>query len=265
MATPLTATAFLSALRAEGLSVVEVGSWRTHNRNAKGSWGPVNGVMVHHTVTSGTSKTVQICKDGYSGLPGPLCHGVIGKDGTVYLVGMGRANHAGGGDVNVLNAVVAESYATNPPATHKGEGDSGAVDGNSRFYGFECENLGDGRDPWTVAQIEAIVRATAAVCRAHQWGAKSVIGHLEWSDQKSDPRGVAMASIRTLVAERLKHSASWSLGGSTTYTVKKGDTLSSIARAKLGYADRYKDIVALNHLADPNAIKVGQVLHIPQK
>lgn len=209
MATPLTAASLISALRAEGLTVVEVGSWRTHNRNSKGNWGPMNGVMIHHTVTKGTASTVQICTDGYTGLPGPLCHGVIGKDGRVYLVGYGRANHAGGGDNDVLNAVIAESYATNPPATHKGEGDSGAVDGNSRFYGFECENLGDGKDPWPAAQLEAITRASTAICRAHGWGAKSVIGHLEWSDQKSDPKGFTMASMRTRVAERLKHAANW--------------------------------------------------------
>lgn len=207
MANPLTAAAFLNALRAEGLTVVEVASWRTHNRNAKGAWGPVNGVIVHHTVTSGTAKTVQICKDGYEGLPGPLCHGVIGKDGVVYLVGMGRANHAGGGDPVVLGQVIAENYGTAPTKPTKGNSDG--VDGNSRFYGFECENLGNGKDPWPTKQVEAIVRASAAVCRAHEWGPKSVIGHLEWSDDKTDPRGFTMASIRERVAERLKHAANW--------------------------------------------------------
>ncbi|MGI5515239.1 N-acetylmuramoyl-L-alanine amidase [Streptomyces sp. CA-106131] len=211
MANPLTATAFLNALRAEGISVVEVGSWTTHNRAGHGAWGPVNGVVVHHTATlGGTSKNVQICRDGYSSLPGPLCHGVIGKDGVVYLVGYGRANHAGGGDNDVLNAVIAESYMTIPPATHKGEGDAGAVDGNARFYGFECENAGDGKDPWPAKQVETIVRAGAAVCRAHAWGPRSVIGHLEWSDQKSDPKGFTMPSIRDRIGERLKHPANWS-------------------------------------------------------
>ncbi|MFJ3271058.1 N-acetylmuramoyl-L-alanine amidase [Streptomyces sp. NPDC086776] len=225
MAAPLTPASFISALRAEGLTVVEVGNWRTHNRNSKGSWGPVNGIMVHHTVTKGTASTVQLCKDGHSTLPGPLCHGVIGKDGRVYLVGYGRANHAGGGDNDVLNAVIAESYATNPPATHKGEGDAGAADGNSHFYGFECENLGDGNDPWPTAQIDAITRATAALCRAHGWGAKSVIGHLEWSRQKSDPKGFTMASVRTRVAERLKHAANWT--PSTTTPPKSPTTIES--------------------------------------
>lgn len=108
MSAPMSADRFIGALRAEGLTVVEVGAWRTHNRNHKGPWGPVNGVMVHHTVTHGTAYTVQLCRDGDAALPGPLCHGVITKDGRVHLVGYGRANHAGAGDSAVLAAVIAE-------------------------------------------------------------------------------------------------------------------------------------------------------------
>ncbi|MFF4184437.1 peptidoglycan-binding protein [Streptomyces sp. NPDC001691] len=203
MSTPLSAEAFVSALRAEGVSVVEIDGWREHNRNHKGAWGPVNGVIVHHTVSSGTDASVRLCYDGYDELPGPLCHGVIAKDGTVHLVGNGRANHAGGGDPAVLDAVIAENYGDRPPATRQHEGSSGAVDGNARFYGFECVNLGDGSDPWPAAQLDAIERVSAALCRAHGWSAKSVIGHLEWSDWKSDPHGFAMASLRARIAARL--------------------------------------------------------------
>lgn len=209
MARPLTATAFLNALRAEGLTVVEVGSWKTHTRTASGRpWGPVNGVLIHHTVTNGTQNTVALCRTGYTALPGPLCHGMIGKDGVVYLVGYGRTNHAGGGDPKVLDQVIAENYDTAPSKPTKGNLDG--VDGNARFYGFECENLGDGKDPWPTKQIDSIIRAAAAVCRAHGWTAKSTIGHHEWSDDKVDPKGYTMASIRTRIAERLKHSANWS-------------------------------------------------------
>ncbi|MFD9674990.1 N-acetylmuramoyl-L-alanine amidase, partial [Streptomyces sp. NPDC059981] len=62
MSAPMSADRFLAALRAEGLTVVEVGNWRTHNRNHKGPWGPVNGVMIHHTVTQGTDYSVQVCR-----------------------------------------------------------------------------------------------------------------------------------------------------------------------------------------------------------
>ncbi|MFE2376382.1 peptidoglycan-binding protein [Streptomyces sp. NPDC059398] len=195
MAIPLTADTLVSALTAEGVHVVEYGDWRTHNRNTKGAWGPVNGVIVHHTVTSGTDSSVAYCYDGDSDLPGPLCHGVIDKNGTVHLVGNGRANHAGLGDGDVLTAVVNETAL---PAPHKDD-----TDGNARFYGFECINLGDGSDPWPEAQLEGIARVSAAICRAHGWHAPSVIGHLEWTSQKIDPKGFSMASMRTRVAALL--------------------------------------------------------------
>ncbi|MFE3021127.1 peptidoglycan-binding protein [Streptomyces sp. NPDC059256] len=203
MATPLTPARLLAALRAEGVTVVEHGGWRTHHRNHAGAWGPVNGVMIHHTVTRGTGSSVRLCYDGYAALPGPLCHGVIAKDGTVHLVGAGRANHAGGGDPAVLAAVIAEEYGDRPPAPAEHQGSAGAVDGNARFYGFECVNLGDGADPWPDAQLDAVERASAALCRAHGWGARSVIGHREWSDQKVDPRGFTMPELRRRIAGRL--------------------------------------------------------------
>ncbi|MEE1927641.1 N-acetylmuramoyl-L-alanine amidase [Streptomyces sp. TRM 70351] len=195
MATPITASALLSALRNEGCRVEEVGDWRNHHRNHVGRWGPVHGVMIHHTVTNGARKTVELCRRGYAGLPGPLCHGVITKDGRVHLVGHGRANHAGLGDDDVLRAVIAERRTPSPNERN--------TDGNTRFYGFECENMGDGRDPWPEAQMDAIARAAAAVCRHHGWNEWSVIGHLEWTHHKIDPRGFSMDSLRERVRKLL--------------------------------------------------------------
>ncbi|MEV5680953.1 peptidoglycan-binding protein [Streptomyces sp. NPDC052179] len=195
MATPLTADRLLKALKDEGLTVVQVGDWRTHNRNHKGPWGPVNGVMIHHTVTRGTAHTVELCRAGHSTLPGPLCHGVIAKDGRVHLVGHGRTNHAGLGDNDVLQAVIAERTL---PADNET-----SVDGNRHFYGFECVNLGDGKDPWPAAQLLAIEQVSAAICRAHGWSQRSVIGHKEWQPGKVDPRGFKMDSMRGRIGKRL--------------------------------------------------------------
>jgi hypothetical protein len=212
VAEPLAPDALVNALRAEGCRVVTVDQWRTHNRNHKGPWGPIHGVMVHHTVSKGDQASVDLCYDGYEGLPGPLCQGVIGKDGTVYVISAGRANHAGGGDPNVLAAVKDERYNATPPKPQVGN--AAGIDGNRYFYGWECVNLGDGKDPWPAAQVEAIVRASAAVCRVYRWTEKSVIGHKEWSRDKSDPRGpgdvVDMPKLRAKIAERLAHPASWS-------------------------------------------------------
>ncbi|MEW2580122.1 peptidoglycan-binding protein [Streptomyces syringium] len=195
MADPLSPDRLAAVLRAEGVRVVEHGSWRTHNRAGHGAWGPVHGVIIHHTVTSGTASSVDLCYDGYDELPGPLCHGVIAKDGAVHLISAGRANHAGSGDGDVLSAVIAERRTPAPSADD--------TDGNARFYGFECVNLGDGDDPWPAAQLDAIERASAAICRALGWSAASVIGHKEWTATKIDPVGFSMAAMRDRIDRRL--------------------------------------------------------------
>lgn len=82
--------------------------------------------MIHHTATEGTASTVRICRDGCPELPGPLCHGVIAKDGRIHLVGYGRANHAGLSDDDVLRAVVAEKRLTSDNEAN--------TDGNRHFY-----------------------------------------------------------------------------------------------------------------------------------
>ncbi|MEH0431295.1 N-acetylmuramoyl-L-alanine amidase [Streptomyces stelliscabiei] len=256
MAPPLSAVKFLAALKNEGVTVVEVGDWRDHNRNHIGPWGPVHGVMIHHTVTSGSTKTVRICRDGYAGLPGPLCHGVITKDGRVHVVGYGRANHAGLGDDDVLRAVIAEKAL---PAANENN-----TDGNRSFYGFECENLGDGQDPWPDEQVEAIVRVGAALCRAHGWTVRSVIRHLEWQLGKVDPRGLDWADVEARISERLKHKPSWS-PGSRSYTVVAGDTLWGIAAHELGKGGRWQEIADLNPDIDPDELQPGQVLKLPAK
>jgi nucleoid-associated protein YgaU len=52
----------------------------------------------------------------------------------------------------------------------------------------------------------------------------------------------------------------------STYTVRPGDTLSKIAKEKLCDANAYNEIFEANRdqLSDPNKIKPGQVLKIPQ-
>ncbi|UXY28838.1 peptidoglycan-binding protein [Streptomyces sp. HUAS TT20] len=192
MATPLTPDALVRALRAKGVVVREHGNWRTHNRNHKGPWGPVHGVMLHHTAGS---DSLRLCLEGTPTLPGPLCAGLVAKDGTVHLVGWGRTNHAGSGSAAVLAAVVAER--TPPPAPGPD-----AVDGNAHFYGFEIENLGTGHDPYPPAQLDAVERLSAALCRAHGWSAASVIGHREWTRRKIDP-SFPMPGMRSRIDARL--------------------------------------------------------------
>ena len=65
------------------------------------------------------------------------------------------------------------------------------------------------------------------------------------------------------------HASAGGNGGwtSRTYTVKKGDTLSEIAKDQLGKASRYPEIFEMNKpmLKDPDKIYPGQVLRLPAK
>lgn len=133
---------FLVVLKVEGVEVVEVGDWEYYSCNYVGLWGFVYGVMIYYIVISGIVNIVNIVKDGYLGLFGLFCYGMIVKSGKVYLVGYGCVNYVGFGDFDVLCVVIDESevFVDNEVI----------VDGNRVFYGFECENLGNGKDLWFV-------------------------------------------------------------------------------------------------------------------
>ncbi len=49
-----------------------------------------------------------------------------------------------------------------------------------------------------------------------------------------------------------------------TYTIKKGDTLGKIAKRFLGSSSKYKLIAELNNVSNPDKIKAGQKIKIPE-
>ncbi len=160
--------------------------WKTHNRNGTNRpWGPVHGLIWHHTgadTTNAQKYAERPLYSGWSDLPGPLCHIGLAPDGTAFLVGWGRANHAGGGDPAVLEKVISEDY-TGILKPHKGNTDG--VDGNARFYGMEI--MYSGTHGMTPAQYTAALKISCAILEHHGWSEKSVIGHGEWSRDKWDP------------------------------------------------------------------------------
>lgn len=199
MAIPLTPDKFLAALKKYGVRVVEHAGWKSHSRNHKGPWGPVHGIMIHHTgAYSSEPQMVTLCRTGYTNLPGPLCHGVIDRSGVVHLIGYGRANHAGLGDNRVHQAVIAERASLPKPL-------NADTDGNRHYYGFEAINNGTGQ-AWPQAQLQAMKAVSAALCDAHGWLAESVIAHREWQPGKPDPAGIAMAAFRADVRALLGSS-----------------------------------------------------------
>lgn len=176
--------------RSGGLDVREVAGWQTRQR--PGSWAPCFGV-VHHT--AGT-KSLPIIVNGRPDLAGPLANAHFPKDGTVNLVSGGRCNHAGAGAQAVLDRARLD-LAPRGPAAMLAYPD-GPV-GNGFAYGFELENLGDGRDPWPEPQLNAAALAAALLCRQHRWSANRWVGHLEWTRRKVDPRGFGMSAFRDRV------------------------------------------------------------------
>lgn len=62
---------------------------------------------------------------------------------------------------------------------------------------------------------------------------------------------------------KIREKAEEATPSATAYTVKKGDTLWKIAKAKLGSGNRYKEIMTASGITT-DQLKVGQVLKIPK-
>lgn len=93
-----------------------------------------------------------------------------------------------------------------------------------------------------------------------------------WNALKTVPdwQKEIVADIRVSAAAAARPAAQGTTGTqppqTTTYTVQSGDTLSAIAKRFLGNANDYMEIFNANRdqLSDPDKIKPGQVLNIPQ-
>ncbi|MFR0354179.1 N-acetylmuramoyl-L-alanine amidase [Streptomyces sediminimaris] len=248
MATPLTATEMLAALKAEGLTVHEHDGWRTHNRDrATGKrFGPVHGVLIHHTAGHGDK---ELCYRGRSDLPGPLCHGWLGKTAGLWMIGHGRANHAGLVDPDVIAAVIAERALPHD--------DHATMDGNDLLYGLEIENLGNGHDPYPDDQYHQAVLWAAAICRKHGWTEKSVAGHKEVQPGKIDP-SFDMDDFRADVRKQLA-----SKPGGTTKTSKPStprvdlSRLITAARTDPGARQGHVTYLAGTNLVEAALVKIG--------
>lgn len=173
-------------LRSYGLKVVVVPGWRTRGRPAStGTFNPV-GVLWHHTATAISSSIAAILSllvRGRSDLPGPLAQFGLGRDGTVYLIAAGRANHAGAA---------------------KSAGSVASGDGNSLYIGIEAFNNGVG-EKWPQEQLLAYVLLSAVLSiEITGNSAKTINGHKETSiTGKIDPNGIDMSWARGAVAAKI--------------------------------------------------------------
>lgn len=183
------------ALRNRGLVVEVVPGWQTRSA---GSFNP-KGAVCHWTAGPAKSKgrpSLNICINGRTGLPGPLCNVYLDRNGVAVVVAAGRANHAGVGSWKGLT-------------------------GNSAVFGTEAESAGP--TDWTDAQRKAYPKVNAAYCDLGGFGAGMICGHSEWADtrpvkdglvsRKSDINGWPMALMRQQVAAILAGKPGNSLGG----------------------------------------------------
>lgn len=166
-----------AALRRHGLTVVETPGWA-----GRGFLGrdllEVRGVLWHHTATNrgrfdgADAPTLQMCIDGRPDVAGPLCNIVFGRNGTVYLVAAGLANHAGAGELPNIPRDL----------------------GNYYLIGIEMESSGVAPWDWTADQLRVAPALGAALeIECLGWLPPELriqAGHLEYSSGgKIDPAG----------------------------------------------------------------------------
>lgn len=253
MATPLSADQMVSRLKAEGLTVHEHSGWRTHNRDgATGkTFGPVHGIVIHHTAGHNDK---EICYNGRSDLPGPLCHAWLGKTAGLWMIGHGRANHAGLVDGDVIRALTNETALPHD--------NSADTDGNDMLYGLEIENLGNGKDPYPSEQYHQAVLWAAAICRAHGWSEKSIAGHKELQPGKVDPSfdmDVFRADVRAQLARK---AGTQSSSGSSVKPTASTPRISlskvvKAARTDPGAAQGHVTYMAGVNLVESALVKLG--------
>jgi N-acetyl-anhydromuramyl-L-alanine amidase AmpD len=171
-------------LRAEGVRLVEYPGWRERGH---GDFKDIRGVMVHHT-GSDTASAASIA-EGRPDLEGPLSQLHIARDGTVTLIALGVAWHAGVG-----------MYPWVPTNM-----------GNWHLIGIECANSGTSvsaphRENWPDAQYFALVRCCAALNRRLGQNSTRTIGHKEYAGRaqgKWDPGAIDMDVLRGDIQARI--------------------------------------------------------------
>lgn len=226
----------LAALRAEGLTVIEVpgsrGRCRCHNGPHSGGgslarpFAPSGDVMAHITAGNLGSRTpLQYIADIINGDPQTPFKSQFVTDpkGVVYLNGVGRANHAGKCGSAAISASRRQTLSLDG---YVGNLRGSDADGNTFWYGIE--NIA--AKSMTAAQRESSVRICAALSRLAGRTGRGTIGHGEASSNRSyaDPN-LDMGQFRRDVIARVKAGPS----GNTTQEDDMADdaTIAKIAAA----------------------------------
>lgn len=213
-----------NALRKHGLTVVEIDGWKSRAFRGQ-DLQDVRGVLWHHTATGrgafahSDAPTLNVCTNGRSDLPGPLCQLMLGRSGTVYVIAAGVSNHAGVGSF------------TNIPQNM----------GNHYMIGIEMESSGVAPFDWTDAQKRVAPYLGAALELEYLMGLpahlRTQIGHSEYSSEgKIDPAGWpgGMGGLRDQINAKIAE-----LQGKPGAVVPVGDVTPDTPRAPGGQAGKY--------------------------
>ncbi|MFJ5794479.1 N-acetylmuramoyl-L-alanine amidase [Bacillus atrophaeus] len=159
---------------------------------------------------------------------------------------------------------VRQGIPTNRNAWHTGDGTNGT--GNRKSIGVEICYSKSGGARYKAAEERAI-KFVAQLLKERGWGIDRVRKHQDWNGKYCPHRILSEGrwdEVKAAIEKELKalggktSSSSGSSSGST-YTVKKGDTLSGIAKAQ---GVSVANLQSWNGIKDPNKIKVGQVLKL---
>lgn len=195
MGTP-SKSAFFAELTRAGVPIVDM----THGSRDLGSF-TAQAVTVHDSVTGGMSDqgAANFCKEGRVDVRGPLYGALLGKDGRLYVLTLGRSNNTG--SCNSGRSQAARGGVMPLAAELGAPGSDDYSSANSTHYGIAYVTYGAG--PYTSVQRERMPKVLAAYVRAAGWspegGARSLIGHGEVTRRKSDP-ALDMGELRRQVA-----------------------------------------------------------------
>ncbi|MGQ5110321.1 N-acetylmuramoyl-L-alanine amidase [Bacillus halotolerans] len=163
---------------------------------------------------------------------------------------------------------VRQGIPTNRNAWHTGDGKNGT--GNRKSIGVEICYSKSGGARYKAAEKLAI-KFVAQLLKERGWGIDRVRKHQDWNGKYCPHRILSEGrwnQVKAAIETELKAlggnttskpSSSSSKASGGTYTVKKGDTLSAIAKE---HGVSVANLQSWNNIKDPNKITVGQKLKL---
>lgn len=206
---------FVSHLHRLWPDVVEVPGFKDRGNGTSWAEGHPLGSMNHHLVVPEDqdyekTKLVPMIRDGHSALAGPLANGGIAFDGTIYVIALQPANHAGKGRLDVLNRVRGNMAPRGNAADVYGSNSDDYGTGNQHYLGVELQHRGTHPD-YPDAQIHATYAWNAAFCQTFGYPAERCLHHREHSWRKIDLswRGDLRAGTRLALDGGIKPANWW--------------------------------------------------------